>query len=313
MAEEASVIEQEAPAPATDPAEPNEPKEPNAQGESEAVGASGDGTSEGESLEKKGTPEAPKTVSLNGKEVPLAQVEKTYQQAAQVAAMFKQAQELLGQAEATPQRLVKDPASVMAEAFQKVYGVDPQRALAEVNKWAQERALAIWQWENMPEADRKALQQQQELETIKAELEARRRKDEESSFEAEKTKAHAALEKEIVPALTEAGLNPDPKGEHMGYVAQVMKSTRLAGHEVSAQEAASLVKAELEKRDEERLKAMPLDRLKGLRPDFLQHVREGDLAEVKAKRSVPQQRSTPAAEPAKGKSRLISASKWGKS
>lgn len=239
-------------------------------------------------------------IELDGekKTVKLADLAEAYSLLEKSQAELRDVEEYRAEVNGVLQRFLDDPATSLYDAFVAVHK-DEEKAADLLVKAFEPFMAEWWKFKQMSDAEKQGIRTRRELEREKktrAALEQKLKKQDEESLE---TKEARGILREVPQALKETGLPSSPRLQRL--VAETIYITRKEGYELTAKRAAELVRDELRKEGDERLKeaeALGPEAILGLFPTVAKHIREADAAAVKRAQSRPPPKTNGVQRPA---------------
>lgn len=202
----------EAPEKVTPPAEPEkkpeaEPKEDQGTVQEQDEGASDaapptkpEEKTEGE--EK--PPEAPKSILIDDEEIPISKIQETYAKAKVVVEKAKEVDRLESVWKETIRALSADPLGVLRQIFAQSHG--EEKADEIIDRLTDDYKIKRFEWANKPDAERRALQLQAQLDAAKKQLDERTKQDSERQHQEAVQSQQKQIMEAIAPHYKEHGL-----------------------------------------------------------------------------------------------------------
>lgn len=240
--------------------------------------------------EKKSAPAPlPKFLKFGDEEIPYETVVEERKRIAEYKAQAEEAAQVRQQTESFIRKLRENPTQGVFDLLVAATG-DEELSKKELLKHFGKYVDEAWQLEQMPEADRRAMEFEKKLKAAQGELDTIKAQ-REDHFRAQQEIADTRqVLSEVSGAIKETGLPQQPK--IIRAIAEVLYVARKNGKQLSPVEAAKHVKAELRSQLEERLKELDADpsghsALLGLFPNLSKKLRESDVDKVKRSLSKP--------------------------
>lgn len=300
----------EEPNPTPDGNEPETQETPQEEGSEETTTTEVEGASEEtDSPEEKKTdkekpqPEAPETFDVDGEKVKFDEFLSAWKNRKETEKFHKEAQDLHDTAKLVLTEIAKDTRGAVIDILTGIHK-SREKAADAFLEICKEEVTRAWEFAQKPEAERRSIQLEKELSEKQKKLEEYQKREESEKFESQKAERANALLGEINTAIKSSGLSDDPRTVKL--IANVLLTTRSEGHQVTASEAARLVKEELEQISAAKLKATPLEEIQANRPDLVNEIRKNDLAQVRANRQAKKPaRVEPKKRPAEQGPRIV--------
>jgi hypothetical protein len=267
-------------------------------GADDASDAAGDDATDDDVEEKKEEPRSFK-VKVDGEEREVKEDEliRGYQKAQAADKRLAEATQLREDAKWAVDNLLRDPFAVMTQLY-SLYTGDDHKARHAVFKLAEKYVGDILQEELMPEGDKARVRAERERDAYKSEYERERQARE--SVESERVYKEEAEKYmgEVRVALKEVKLPEEDRV--VKRISELLYSSMEDGLDLTAREAAVIVKKELDDELGKKLPSLSYDEILTKYPELLDKLRKEDLERLKAGRSTKPgaaKRGTSAASP----------------
>jgi hypothetical protein len=280
----------------------DEPEEDSTEGAGEATGDGDEGdegdkgkpSKPGAQDDDSGKPESDADrepprfkVKIDGEEqeVDSEELVKGYQTAQASNKRFQEAAQLREDAKFVLESIQQDPFGVLTQLYTNQLGGNREQAREAVFKVAESYVGSMLEELMAPAEKRAAIRAEREAQYYRSEAERLRREQEERDAKTQAEQHAGEVMGAIRRAITEAELPEDP--QIVSQVAEAMLAAEQNDIEISAADAVQMVRKKVTETVTSKLPSLSYDDFRKQFPDFLEKMRQEDLAKAKE-----QQRST---------------------
>lgn len=224
-------------------------------------------------------------LTINGeeKEFSTGDVVERAQKAESAEQRFQEAAEYTRSARQVVDMVSQNPIETAIRLKTGMYGGDRAKAEQEIYDVAAKFVMNRLQEELLPEEQREFLRKERELGYKAEQIEQAQQKLKADEEQREMQVAYAEADKEIAAAVEKSKLPQEP--EVFDRMMRIMQRHYDAGKDLTALQAAEIVKQQLDKETPDMLEKLSPEELHKRNPDFLKKMREYDLKLAQEKKA----------------------------